>query len=72
MRDITKKDGNILNLKLILDFIQSNNLTKKDFCKQCNIDFSTFYKIINGKNYKLLSLFKIANKIQVPVCHLFK
>ncbi len=62
----------IVNTKLISDYIKNNNLTKKEFCKQCNISKSTFYKIMAGKNYYLIALFKIAKKMGVKIHYLIK
>ncbi|MBD5100703.1 MAG: helix-turn-helix transcriptional regulator [Clostridiales bacterium] len=60
------------NSQLIIAYIENNNLTKKEFCQQCKISISTFYKIINGKNINLISLFKIAKIMNVPVHMFFK
>lgn len=51
-----------INVKLILDYIKENNLTRKEFCEQCDINLSTFYRIINNKNNKLIPMIKIAKK----------
>ena len=61
-----------LNTQIIIEYIENNNLTKKEFCQQCKISISTFYKIINGKNFNLISLFKIAKIIEVPIHMFFK
>lgn len=60
-----------MNVEMILEYIKSNNLTNKEFCKQCRISTSTFYRIMNNKNFNLVSLFKIAKKMNVRVCQLF-
>ena len=60
-----------LNIKIIEDYIRTNNLTIKDFCKQCNISVSTFYRIIQGKDFNLLSLFRIAKTINLPIHKFF-
>lgn len=72
MKELNKNFDNTINTKLILEYIQINNLTMKEFCKQCNISIATFYRIIKHKNFKLISLFRIAKKIQAPVHTLFK
>ena len=59
-----------MNVKLILDFIKSNKLTIREFCKSCHIGTTTFYKIINGKDFEITALFKIAKRMNMPV-HLF-
>ncbi len=60
-----------LNVEIIEEYIKTNNLTIKDFCKQCNISISTFYRIMHGKDFNLLSLFRIAKKINVPIHEFF-
>jgi len=61
-----------LNTQPIFNYIKNNNLTIKDFCEKCKINVSTFYRIINGKNCELVSLFKITKKIKVSIHMLFK
>ncbi len=60
-----------LNIQIIEKYIKTNNLTKKEFCKQCNISTSTFYRIMQGKDFNLLSLFRIAKKMNVPIHQFF-
>ncbi len=60
-----------LNVQIIEEYIKTNNLTKKDFCKQCNISVSTFYRIMHGKDFNLLSLFRIAKNMNVPIHKFF-
>ena len=61
-----------LNTKLIFDYIKNNNLTKKDFCSQCKISASTFYRIINGKDFRLVALFKIAKIMNLNLYQFFE
>lgn len=51
---------NLLNTKMITDYITTNHLTKREFCKQCKISITTFYRIMKGKNFNLIALFRIA------------
>lgn len=56
-----------VNANLFSEYIQNNRLTVKEFCKQCKVSLSTYYRIIQGKDFNLISLFRIARKINVPV-----
>ncbi len=60
-----------LNVKLIEKYIKTNNLSIKNFCKQCNISTSTFYRIMQGKDFNLLSLFRIAKNMNLPIHEFF-
>ena len=61
----------LVNVALITEYIKTNHLTKKEFCKQCEISTSTFYKIMEGKNFNLISLFRIAKRMNVDLCRFF-
>lgn len=61
-----------VNRQVILAYIVNNNLTEKEFCRQCQISIWAFYKITNGRNFNLISLFKIAKKMNTPIHTLFK
>lgn len=61
-----------INVKIITDYISANCLTKKKFCKKCNISVSTLYSILKEKNVDVLSVFKIAKAINVPLYLFFK
>lgn len=63
---------NIINVDMILQYIKMNRLTKKEFCKQCQISTSTFYKITRNENFHLIALFKIAKNMDVKVSQLIK
>ncbi len=62
-----------LNVQMITDYMKNNGLTKKEFCKQCQISTSTLYRIMHGENFnfKIISLFKIAKKINLKLCQFF-
>lgn len=51
--------------------MQNNKMSKTKFCKVCKIGISTFNRIMNNKNFNLISLFKIAKTINVRICELF-
>lgn len=62
----------LVNVDLIKEHIKTNNLTKREFCKQCNISVSTLYKILQGKtNFDLVFIFRIAKSMKVEVKDLF-
>ncbi len=61
-----------LDVRIIINYIQNNNLTKKDFCLLCGISYSTLNRILNNKNFQLKALFRIARVIDIPVHMLFK
>ena len=63
---------NKVNVKIIVEYLKENNLTRKEFCRQCRISTSTFYKIINGNDFGLQSLFRIAKRMDIRICELFK
>lgn len=67
MKDKMEDIEYIINTKLILNYIKLNNLTKREFCKQCDINESTFYRIMKQKNTYIMPLVKIAKKINVKV-----
>lgn len=60
------------NTELILEYIDNRNLTKKEFCLQCKMSMSVFYNILNQMDVKLMSVFKIAKCMGVPIHMLFK
>ena len=62
---------NLINTELIKSYMKENNLSKAKFCKICKISPSTFNKIMNNGNFKLIALFKIARVLNVYVHQLF-
>lgn len=58
--------------QMILDFIKDNQLTKKEFCKQCKISTSTLDRILKGKNFRLIYLFRIGRRMNVPIHKMFR
>lgn len=52
--------------EVIMQYIKEHNLTKKEFCKLCNIGKSTLYRVLKGENgYD--PLFKIAFATKIPM-----
>ena len=50
-----------INTQIIDKFIKENSLTKKEFCKMCDISLSTLYNIYDGKcNLRINKVFNIA------------
>ena len=66
-----KQLKNTINTKLIEEYIKSNNLSKTEFCKQCNISYSTLMRILNNGDFYIIALFKIARVMNVKVHNLF-
>lgn len=50
----------LIKAEVIYQFIQDNNLTKKQFCEKCKISQSTFYRMLSGNNFRISAIFKIA------------
>ena len=67
----TNNISETLNIKLIIEYIEKNSLTRKEFCQQCKISISTFYRIINGKDFRLDALFKIAKIMNLKLYQFF-
>lgn len=61
-----------INTELIAKYIKDNGLTVKAFCKQCDISVNTFYRIMNGKNIKLVSLGRIVKAMGICSYQIFK
>jgi len=50
-----------INTHIIDKFIKEHSLTKKEFCKMCDISLSTRYNIYDGKcNLRINKVFNIA------------
>lgn len=62
---------NKINVNLIREYLRMNKLTIKEFCEQCKISRSTFYRITKGEDFNLLFLLKIAKKINKNLCDFF-
>jgi len=62
---------NCVNVELIKNYLKENKITK-DFCNKSGISISVLYKILNGKNFVITAIFRIAKTMNVRVCELFK
>lgn len=63
---------NLVNTKIIKDYLKENKLTKEKFCKKCKICPETLNRILDNKsNVSLVSLFKIAVQMNVNFQELF-
>lgn len=60
-----------INVDLIKFYMCENKLTKKDFCKLCQISTQTLNKILNQKNFRIDVLPRIAKLLKVRICDLF-
>ena len=61
-----------IKTELIENFLQENDLSKRQFCKLCNIHYSTLQKILsNDFNFAITALFKISRVIKIPVHKMF-
>ena len=57
--------------ELIEDFIKQRGWRINKFCKECNIGYKVYKKIINQQsNFRLSALFKIAKVMRVQVWQL--
>lgn len=61
-----------INTKLIENYMYDNNLSKKEFCKLCELSQAILRKILrNQKNYRITALFKVAKLLKAHICDLF-
>lgn len=58
---------NLIRTDLIVNYMNENGLSKTQFCKLCKISVSTFNRILNGENIRLISLFRIAKTMKVKL-----
>lgn len=64
--------GNEVNVSIISNYISQNHLTIRKFCEECKISVSTYYKIMQGKDVKLIYLFRIAKYMNLDIWQLFE
>ncbi len=62
---------NVVDVRKIKEFQKGNGLSKTSFCKLCKISVATLNRIYSGKDFYLITLFKIAKAMGVRVCELF-
>ena len=60
-----------LNTEKIEKYLKDNKLTKKEFCKKCNISVSTLNRMYKSDNIRVINIFKVAKGMEVDVCFLF-
>lgn len=60
------------NQKIVLDYIKSNNLTKKEFCKRCEITYYSLAKFLNNsRNLNIRVIIKICKLLDVEILDLW-
>lgn len=57
----------IINTDLIKRYIRDNNLTIKEFCKKCDITYSSYLRIMKGVLKKFKPFYNIAIAINVSL-----
>ena len=63
---------NIININLIIDYMEKNNLSKREFAKKCRIPISVLLKILNqNTDFPIHYLFKIAKTLNIPIHQIF-
>lgn len=62
---------NLIKTEMITNYLKEHDLSKTKFCKLCKISVSTYNKIMNGENFNLVALCRIAKKIEVELHKLF-
>ncbi len=55
----------ILNTKIILDYLKTNKLSKKDFCEKCGISLSHFNKVLKNNYADEITITKISQAMKV-------
>ncbi len=68
-----KTTGNDIKTSLITQYMEENNLTKTQFCEQCQIGHESYDKIMKGQyNYRIKTLAKVARTLNVRLCEMFE
>lgn len=61
-----------INTKIIKDYMEQNNLTKKAFCKKAGISGYSLNKVFKGDlNIDIVILFKIAFAMDIHIKDMF-
>ena len=64
--------GNDFNIKVVNDYIENFNLTKKDFCKLCGISQKELNLFLSKNDEVLiLTISRIAKTINIRMCEMF-
>lgn len=59
---------NIIKTELIQKYIEENNITKTNFCKQCKISISTLNLLLKNKaKTKIETLIKISKSTKITI-----
>lgn len=62
---------NFMNVKKLSDLIEGRKITKKSVIEGAGISKPTLDKILQGKNFKVSNLEKLARTLKVPVGYFF-
>jgi len=68
---MTKGCKSTFDTRFLEEFLKTENLSMREFCKRCKIGHSTLKKICNGEDYKYVSLYKVARAVGVQMYELF-
>lgn len=63
----------MININIILNYINEHNLSKKEFAKLCNISRTTLYKLLNNDaNITLCTIIRIAKATNISISSFVK
>ena len=62
----------IIDVKMIEEYLEKNHFTKTEFCKRCGISMATLNRILLNQNINVLSLFRVAKEMNVPLHKMFR
>lgn len=69
---MSKKSDYYINVKLILDYMEKNRLTKEEFAKKCSVTPKEMDKILSpNTDYPIIYILRIARKIGVEFPDMF-
>ena len=57
----------IINTNLIKKYIKDNNLTTKEFCKKCDITYSSYLKIMKSKIKRFKPIYNVSIVLNVKL-----
>lgn len=62
-----------LNIKVFINYMKENNLSKTKFCKMCKVSPFVLQKILqNNCTFRITALFKIARVMKIQVYEMFE